>query len=44
MRQRVDAQAAILTQQDYHHLLLLVAGRVPDGHLILDLGGGDGSC
>ena len=37
----VDAQAAILTQQDHRCPLLLIAGRVPDGNHVLDLGGGD---
>ena len=40
----VDAQAAVLTQQDHRRPLLLVAGRVPDGHHVLDLGGGDRPC
>ena len=33
----VDAQAAVLTQQDHGGALLLAAGRVADGHHILDL-------
>lgn len=41
----VNAQAAILTQQDHSCPLLLVAGRVPNGNHVLDLGEGDkGGC
>ena len=40
----VDAQAAVLTQQDHGCALLLAAGRVADGNHVLDLwvGGGGG--
>lgn len=35
----VDPQAAVLAQEDHGGPLLLVAGRVPDGHHVLDLEG-----
>ena len=36
----VNAQAAVLTQQDHGGPLLLVAGRVPNGNHVLDLAEG----
>lgn len=36
----VNAQAAVLTQQDHRGPLLLVAGRVPNGNHVLDLAEG----
>lgn len=40
----VNAQAAILTQQDHCGPLLLIAGRMPNGNHVLDLAGDKGGC